>query len=71
MRGLGTLINVLAVLAGSSIGVLIGDRLPHRTRDVVTDGVALVALMVAVLDGASVLDPALRRAVGSSAPVLI
>ncbi|MHB1432571.1 MAG: DUF554 domain-containing protein [Streptosporangiaceae bacterium] len=71
MRGLGTLINVLAVLAGSSIGVLIGDRLPRRTRDVVTDGVALVALMVAVLDGASVLDPALRRAVGSSAPVLI
>ncbi|MHB1593501.1 MAG: DUF554 domain-containing protein [Streptosporangiaceae bacterium] len=71
MRGLGTLINVLAVLAGSSVGVLIGDRLPMRTRDVVTDGVALVALMVAVLDGASVLDPALHRAVGSSAPVLI
>lgn len=71
MRGLGTLINVAAVLAGSSVGVLVGDRLPHRTRDVVTDGVALVTLMVAVLDGAAVLDPALRRAVGSSAPVLI
>lgn len=71
MRGLGTLINVAAVLAGSSIGVFIGDRLPRRTRDVVTDGVALVALMVAVLDGASVLDPALRAATGPSAPVLI
>ncbi|HEX9030507.1 MAG TPA: DUF554 family protein, partial [Streptosporangiaceae bacterium] len=71
MRGLGTLLNVATVLAGSSIGVLIGDRLPLRTRDVVTDGVGLVALMVAVLDGASVLDPSLRQAVGSSAPVLI
>jgi uncharacterized membrane protein YqgA involved in biofilm formation len=71
MRGLGTLLNVAAVLAGASIGVLIGDRLPHRTRDVVTDAVGLVVLMVAVLDGASVLDPALRKAVGGSAPVLI
>jgi len=71
MRGLGTLLNVVTVLAGASIGVLIGDRLPHRTRDVVTDGVGLVTLMVAVLDGASVLDPALRRAVGASAPILI
>jgi uncharacterized protein len=71
MRGLGTLLNVATVLAGASIGVLIGDRLPHRTRDVVTDAVGLVVLMVAVLDGASVLDPALRKAVGGSAPVLI
>lgn len=71
MRGIGTLLNVATVLAGSSIGVLIGDRLPHRTRDVVTDGIGLVTLLVAVLDGASILDPALRRAVGSSAPVLI
>jgi uncharacterized membrane protein YqgA involved in biofilm formation len=71
MPGLGTLINIVTVLAGSSIGVGIGDRLPQRTRDVVTDGVGLVTLMVAVLDGASVLDPALRSAVGSSAPVLI
>ena len=71
MPGLGTLINVAAVLLGSSIGVGVGDRLPRRTRDVVTDGVALVTLMVAVLDGASVLSPALTSAVGSSAPVLI
>ncbi len=36
-----------------------------------TDGVGLVTLLVAALDAASVLDPALRSAVGSSAPVLI
>lgn len=71
MPGLGTALNVVTVLAGSAIGVLIGERLPQRTRDLVTDGIGLVTLMVAVLDGASVLDPSLRRAVGSSAPVLI
>ena len=71
MPGLGTVLNVAAVLAGSAIGVLIGERLPRRTRELVTDGIGLVTLMVAVLDGASVLDPSLRRAVGSSAPVLI
>ena len=71
MPGLGTLLNVATVLAGSAIGALAGDRVPRRTRDVVTDGIGLLTLMVAVLDGASVLDPAFRRAVGGSAPVLI
>ncbi len=71
MPGLGTLLNVATVLLGSAIGVLIGERLARRARDLVTDGIGLVTLMVAVLDGASVADPALRRAVGPSAPVLI
>jgi uncharacterized membrane protein YqgA involved in biofilm formation len=71
MPGLGTLLNVATVLAGSALGVLIGERLPQRVRDLVTDGIGLVTLMVAVLDGASVLDPSLRRAVGAAAPVLI
>lgn len=71
MPGLGTLLNVATVLLGSAIGVLIGERLPQRARDLVTDAIGLVTLMVAALDGASVVDPALRRAVGPSAPVLI
>ena len=71
MPGLGTLLNVATVLAGSAIGVFVGERLPQRVRDLVTDGIGLVTLMVAVLDGASVLDPSLRRAVGQAAPVLI
>jgi uncharacterized protein len=71
MPGLGTLLNVATVLTGSAIGVLIGERLAQRARELVTDGIGLVTLMVAALDGASVLDPALRRAVGPDAPVLI
>jgi uncharacterized membrane protein YqgA involved in biofilm formation len=71
LRGAGTLLNVATVLAGSGIGVLLGHRLPGRTREVVTDGLGLVTLLVAATSAAAVLDPALEDAVGSSAPVLI
>ncbi|HEX2175392.1 MAG TPA: DUF554 domain-containing protein [Nocardioidaceae bacterium] len=69
--GIGTLVNVVTVLVGSSIGVLLGHRLPQRTRDVVTDALGLVTLMIAALSAAAVVDPELEGAVGSSAPVLI
>jgi uncharacterized membrane protein YqgA involved in biofilm formation len=70
-RGAGTLINAATVLAGSTIGVFAGHRLPPRTRDVVTDALGLVVLLIAGLSASAVDDPALRRAVGDSAPVLI
>ena len=69
--GVGTLLNVGTVLLGSVIGVALGHRLPQRTRDVVTDGLGLVTLMVAVLSAAAVVDPVLAADVGDSAPVLI
>lgn len=71
VRGTGTLLNVATVLVGSGIGVLLGDRLPQRTRDVVTDGLGLVVLLVAGLSVLEVRDGDLREAVGSSAPVLV
>jgi uncharacterized protein len=70
-RGFGTLVNVATVLLGSSIGVLVGQRLPERTREVVTDGLGLVTLLIAALSAVAVTDPALAVAVGDSAPVLI
>ena len=70
-RGFGTVVNVSAVLVGSGIGVLVGHRLPQRTRDVVTDALGLVTLLVAALSAFAVTDPVLSDAVGDSAPVLI
>ncbi|MDQ3591535.1 MAG: DUF554 domain-containing protein [Actinomycetota bacterium] len=70
-RGFGTVVNVVAVLLGSGIGVLVGHRLPQRTRDVVTDALGLVTLLVAALSAMTVTDPQLSAAVGDSAPVLI
>ena len=69
--GTGTLVNVVAILIGSAIGVALGDRLPERTRQVVTDGLGLVVLLVAALSASAVLDPELRAATPSGAPVLI
>jgi uncharacterized membrane protein YqgA involved in biofilm formation len=69
--GLGTVVNVATVLIGSSLGLLLGARLPTRTRDTVTDALGLVTLLVGTLSAAEVSSAALSGAVGSAAPVLI
>ncbi len=69
--GVGTLVNVVAVLVGTVLGVLVGHRLPHRTREVVTDALGLVTLLIAGSAAAAVGDAVLVDAVGSSAPMLI
>jgi uncharacterized membrane protein YqgA involved in biofilm formation len=69
--GVGTVVNVAAVLVGASLGVLVGHRLPQHTRDVVTDALGLVTLLIAAGSAVSVGDPAWTAAVGSSAPTLI
>ena len=48
MRGLGTLVNVATVLAGTGLGVLLGGRLPERMRTTVLDGIGLIVLGVGV-----------------------
>jgi uncharacterized protein len=69
--GIGTVVNVIAVLVGSSVGLLLGARLPTRTRDTVTDALGLVTLLIGALSAAEVGSAALVDAVGSAAPVLI
>jgi uncharacterized protein len=69
--GIGTLVNVTTVLIGASLGVLAGHRLPERTRDVVTDALGLVTLLIAATSAVAVGAPALTSYVGSSAPMLI
>jgi uncharacterized membrane protein YqgA involved in biofilm formation len=69
--GTGTVVNASTVLAGSTLGVLVGHRLPLRTRSVVTDGLGLVTLLIAASSAFAVGDDSLAAAVGSSAPMLI
>jgi uncharacterized protein len=69
--GIGTAVNMTAVLVGTAIGVLVGHRLRERTRDVVTDALGLVTLLIAASSATSVGDPDWARAVGGSAPMLI
>lgn len=69
--GIGTAVNVATVLIGATIGVLLGNRLPVRTRDVVTDALGLVTLLIAGTSAMAVLDDDLAGTVGDSAPMLI
>ncbi|MCU1380185.1 MAG: hypothetical protein JWN29_3168 [Acidimicrobiales bacterium] len=48
MRGLGTFVNVAAVLAGTGIGLVVGGRLAERVRTTVLDGIGLLTICVGV-----------------------
>ena len=69
--GFGTLVNVATVLVGAGIGLLLGHRLPARTRATVTDALGLVTLLIGALSARVVVSPELAGAVGAGAPVLI
>ena len=69
--GSGTVINVIVVLLGATIGVFIAHRLNEKIRDVVTDGLGLVTGMIAVLTTASITNPLLNESLGAGRPVLI
>jgi uncharacterized membrane protein YqgA involved in biofilm formation len=69
--GAGTLLNVVAVLIGGSLGVLLGQRLPKRVQDVVTDGLGLLTLAIGVLNILAVSEPTLSRTVGDGWPLIV
>lgn len=69
--GIGTATNVATVLLGSGVGLALGNRLPERTREVVTDALGLVTLLIAGTSAMAVLSDDLSDAVGDSAPLLI
>ncbi|HIC93257.1 MAG TPA: DUF554 family protein [Anaerolineae bacterium] len=45
---MGTAINVVTVVAGGTLGTLLGERLPRRIRRIVMQGVGLVTLVVGI-----------------------
>jgi hypothetical protein len=71
MYGLGTVLNVCAILIGATVGVLLGHRLPERTRTAVTDALGLVTLVIGGLNVVSLQDSAFGDAVGAGIPLLI
>lgn len=42
----GTLLNVVTVLVGGSLGVLVGNRLPARARETIMHGIGLATLVI-------------------------
>ena len=71
MPGLGTLINVAAILIGSTVGVLVGHRFPERTRVSVTDALGLVVLVVGAMNLFALADSDYRDAVTEAGTLLV
>ena len=71
MIGLGTLINVLAIAIGASVGVLVGNRISQSARDIVTDALGLVTLLIGAFSVVAISDSALTSSLPAGAPVLI
>lgn len=68
MMLVGTLVNTGAVLAGSLLGLLLGNILPERLRDTVMKGLGLCTLFVGIegmLDGSNALTTIISIAVGA------
>lgn len=71
MLGLGTIINVIAIVAGASFGTLLGHRLPEKMLRVLTDAMGLVVLVIGALNLLALSDSAYVEAVTSAGTLLV
>jgi uncharacterized protein len=53
----GTLVNVVAVLVGSGIGLALGNRLSQRLREIMTTGLGLSTLLIGMQMALKVQNP--------------
>ena len=69
--GIGTVINVIAIVFGAFIGRISGSRLSERSRTLMTDVLGAVTLIGAASALISFWDPELVTAVPKGAPIVI
>ena len=60
--GLGTIINVCAIVAGSLLGLLVGGRFKEHTRNLITSTLGFITLLAAVDSIKNVWNPKLVSA---------
>jgi len=68
---IGTLINVITIIAGTAIGVGIGSKIPTRTRTLITDALGLVTFVSGASACAALWNSSYLDAVGGGKPILI
>ena len=71
MIGVGTLVNIATIVAGSAIGVLLGGRLPEKTNRTVTEALGLLTLVLAGLNLTSLSDKGFVTAAGQIGTFMI
>jgi len=69
--GSGTLINVLAIIFGALTGGLLGNKFTTKIRDLITDVLGLVTLLVGIMSAWAISSVALTKEVGDGFPILV
>ncbi|MFT3878001.1 MAG: DUF554 domain-containing protein [Propioniciclava sp.] len=69
--GFGTVVNMVTVALGAGAGLLLGDRIPVRTRDTITDVLGLITLVLGVSSALTLSSAALSEAVGSTGMLIV
>lgn len=69
--GVGTIINVLAILIGAALGRSVGNRLPDKTRSLIMDVLGAVTLISAASAIAALWDQELKTALPEGSGLLI
>lgn len=69
--GAGTVINVATVIVGTLIGLAAGHRFPHRTRELVTQILGLVTLVIGGMSVADGMSDAFSAEVGAGTRLLV
>lgn len=67
----GTLLNVLAILAGTLVGVALGGRLPARVRTTVTDVLGLFVIVLGISGALESFGPDLGAVMGRAAVLVV
>ena len=71
MLGLGTILNVVAIVVGALIGVLIGNRLPEKMSRLLTDAMGLVVLVIGAMNLMAIWDSEFIAAVTAAGTLLV
>lgn len=69
--GVGTLINVVAILIGSSIGILAGARITKKSQSLITDVLGLITALGAASALAPLWSPTFEAALPKSSALLV
>lgn len=69
--GFGTVVNMVTVALGAGVGLLLGDRIPARVRDTITDALGLITVVLGISSALSLSAPALTEAVGSAGMLIV
>lgn len=68
---MGTIVNVATVVVGAGLGIVLGNRIPARTKETVTSVLGLFTLVIGGTSVVSMNSAALREEVGSFAMIVV